>query len=150
MDGIVLVIVDGLMHGATNEPMASMLEDQVESNVGSSKNLFQSKHYRWTIAINYTIRSSPRWSIHLFLFQMFPTFPRGLVEIFFQNFYAIPQFFGILILIFELTIPSYTHVFSHSSIGNTFILIFEQPSSLCAILSRCWTLFSFQYHRSNV
>jgi hypothetical protein len=46
MDGIVLVIVDGLMHGATNEPMASMLEDQVESNVGSSKNLFQSKHYR--------------------------------------------------------------------------------------------------------
>jgi hypothetical protein len=46
MDGIVLVIVDGLMHGATNEPMTSMLEDQVESNVGSWKKMFQSKHYR--------------------------------------------------------------------------------------------------------
>ncbi len=27
MDGMVLVIVDGLMHGATNEQMASMLTD---------------------------------------------------------------------------------------------------------------------------
>jgi hypothetical protein len=35
MDGIVLVIVDGLVHGATNEPMASMLKDQVESNTSS-------------------------------------------------------------------------------------------------------------------
>jgi hypothetical protein len=26
-NGIVLVIVDGLMHGATNEPMTSMLKD---------------------------------------------------------------------------------------------------------------------------
>jgi hypothetical protein len=26
------------MHGATNEPMASMLKDQVQSNVGSWKN----------------------------------------------------------------------------------------------------------------
>ncbi len=32
MDGIVLVTVDGLMHGATNKSMTSMLEDQVESN----------------------------------------------------------------------------------------------------------------------
>jgi hypothetical protein len=46
VDGIVLVIVDGLMHGATNEPMAFMLEDQVESNDGSWIKLFQSKHYR--------------------------------------------------------------------------------------------------------
>jgi hypothetical protein len=45
-NGIVLVIVDGLMHGATNEPMTSMLKDYVESNVGSWKKLFQSKHYR--------------------------------------------------------------------------------------------------------
>ncbi len=44
MDGMVLVIVDGLMHGATNEQMASMLKDQIESNVGSWKNLFQSVH----------------------------------------------------------------------------------------------------------
>ncbi len=35
MDGIVLLIVDGLMHCATNGPMAFMLKDQVESNVGS-------------------------------------------------------------------------------------------------------------------
>jgi hypothetical protein len=35
IDGIVLVIVDGLVHGATNEPMASMLKDQVESNTSS-------------------------------------------------------------------------------------------------------------------
>jgi len=35
MDGIILVMVDGLMHGATNEPMASMLEDQVEISVSS-------------------------------------------------------------------------------------------------------------------
>jgi hypothetical protein len=36
MDGIVLVMVDGLiMHGATNEPITSMLEDQVKSSVGS-------------------------------------------------------------------------------------------------------------------
>jgi hypothetical protein len=27
MDGIVLVMIDGLMHGAKNEPMVSMLED---------------------------------------------------------------------------------------------------------------------------
>jgi hypothetical protein len=39
MNGMVLVIVEGLVHGATNEPMASMLEDQVESNVGSSKKI---------------------------------------------------------------------------------------------------------------
>jgi hypothetical protein len=35
MDGIVLVTIYGPMHGATNEAMASMLEDQVQSNVGS-------------------------------------------------------------------------------------------------------------------
>jgi hypothetical protein len=35
MDGIILVTIDGLVHGATNELMTSMLEDQVESNVGS-------------------------------------------------------------------------------------------------------------------
>jgi hypothetical protein len=44
MDGIVLVIIYGPMHGATNEPMASMLEDQVQSNVDLGKKLFQSKH----------------------------------------------------------------------------------------------------------
>jgi hypothetical protein len=38
MDGIILVMVDALMHDATN--------DQVESNVGSWKKLFQSKHYK--------------------------------------------------------------------------------------------------------
>jgi hypothetical protein len=32
MDGIVLVMIDGLVHGATNESMTSMLEDQVESS----------------------------------------------------------------------------------------------------------------------
>jgi hypothetical protein len=35
MDGIVLVMVDGLMHCATHGQMAFMLEDRVESNVGS-------------------------------------------------------------------------------------------------------------------
>jgi hypothetical protein len=35
MDGIVLVTVDGLVHDATNEPMAYMLKDRVESSVGS-------------------------------------------------------------------------------------------------------------------
>jgi hypothetical protein len=34
MDGMVLVTVDGLVHGATNQLVASMLEDQVKSNVG--------------------------------------------------------------------------------------------------------------------
>jgi hypothetical protein len=29
MDGIILVTFDGLLHGATNEPMKSMLEDWV-------------------------------------------------------------------------------------------------------------------------
>ncbi len=38
MDGIVLVKIYRPMHGATNEPMASMLKDQVQSNVGSWKN----------------------------------------------------------------------------------------------------------------
>jgi len=37
MDGMILMTVDGLMHGATNEQMASMLKDQIESNVGSWK-----------------------------------------------------------------------------------------------------------------
>jgi hypothetical protein len=46
MDGIILVIVYGLMHAATNEPMAFMLEDQVEINASSRKKLFQSKQYR--------------------------------------------------------------------------------------------------------
>jgi hypothetical protein len=35
MDGIILVTINGLMYDATNEPMAFMLEDQVQSNVGS-------------------------------------------------------------------------------------------------------------------
>ncbi len=63
MDGILLVTIYGPMHGATNEPMAFMLEDQVQSNVGSWKKLFQSKHYRRANAISCTICSSPRWSI---------------------------------------------------------------------------------------
>ncbi len=46
MDGIVLVMVDGLVHGATNEPMASMLKDQVESSVGSWKILVRFEHYK--------------------------------------------------------------------------------------------------------
>jgi hypothetical protein len=40
MDGTVLMMVDELVHGATNELVASMLEDQVESNVGSWKKIF--------------------------------------------------------------------------------------------------------------
>jgi hypothetical protein len=46
MDGIVLVMIDGLVHGPTNEPKASMLKDQVGSNVCSWKKLFQSKQNR--------------------------------------------------------------------------------------------------------
>ncbi len=38
MDGIVLVMIDGLMHGATNESMTFMLKDQIESS-GSKVNL---------------------------------------------------------------------------------------------------------------
>jgi hypothetical protein len=30
MDGIILVIVDGLVRGATNEPKASLSKDQLE------------------------------------------------------------------------------------------------------------------------
>jgi hypothetical protein len=44
MDGIVLVMVDGLVRGATNEPMAFMLKDQVEPSVGSWKILLQFEH----------------------------------------------------------------------------------------------------------
>jgi len=46
MDGIVLVMVDGLMHGAKNEPMISMLEDQVELSANLLKKLMKSKHYK--------------------------------------------------------------------------------------------------------
>jgi len=46
MDKIVLVTVDGLAHGATNEPMAFILKDQVESSVGSWKILVQFKLYK--------------------------------------------------------------------------------------------------------
>jgi hypothetical protein len=46
MDGIVLVMVDGPVHSATNEPMASMLKDQVESSVSSWKILIQFEHYK--------------------------------------------------------------------------------------------------------
>lgn len=63
MDGIVLVMVDGLMHGAKNEPMISMLEDQVELSANLLKKLMKSKHYKWTIVISCTICFSPRWSI---------------------------------------------------------------------------------------
>jgi hypothetical protein len=38
MDGIVLVMIDGLVHGATHESMTFMLKDQVESS-GSRVNL---------------------------------------------------------------------------------------------------------------
>jgi hypothetical protein len=31
MDGIVLVMIDGLVHGATNESMTSMLKNHIES-----------------------------------------------------------------------------------------------------------------------
>jgi len=63
MDGIVLVMVDGLMHGAKNEPTVSMLEDQVESSANLLKKLIKSKHYKWTIVISCTICPFPRWSI---------------------------------------------------------------------------------------
>ncbi len=49
MDGIILVTVDGLMHDATNEPMAFMLEDLVEIIVSSWKILFQSKQLQLII-----------------------------------------------------------------------------------------------------
>jgi hypothetical protein len=54
------VTIYGHMHGATNEPMASMLEDRVQSNVSSWKKLLQSKHYRWAISISCIICSPPR------------------------------------------------------------------------------------------
>jgi hypothetical protein len=38
MDGIVLVMIDGLVHGATNESMTFVLKDQIESG-GSRVNL---------------------------------------------------------------------------------------------------------------
>jgi hypothetical protein len=63
VDGIILVTIDGLVHVATNEPMASMWKDQVGSNVGSWKKLFEFEHYSWTIVISCTIYSSARWSI---------------------------------------------------------------------------------------
>jgi len=44
MDRIILVIVDGLVHGATNEPMTSLSKDQLESSIIRSWELFfQSK-----------------------------------------------------------------------------------------------------------
>jgi len=47
MDRIILVIVDGLMHGATNEPTTSLSKDQFESSIVRSwEKLFQSKHYK--------------------------------------------------------------------------------------------------------
>jgi len=47
MDRIILVIVDGLMRGATNEPTTSLSKDQLESSIVRSwENLFQSKHYK--------------------------------------------------------------------------------------------------------
>jgi hypothetical protein len=35
-----------LEHGATNEPMVAMLEDQIELSASSQKKLFQSEHYK--------------------------------------------------------------------------------------------------------
>jgi len=49
MDGIILVMVDGLMHNATNEPMAFMLEDLIKIIVSSWKQLFQSKQLQLII-----------------------------------------------------------------------------------------------------
>jgi hypothetical protein len=50
MDRIILVIVDGLVRGATNEPMISLSKDQLESSIVRSwEELFQSKHYKWAI-----------------------------------------------------------------------------------------------------
>jgi len=43
------VTIDGLMHDATNEPMAFMLEDLVEISASSWKNLFQSKQLQLII-----------------------------------------------------------------------------------------------------
>jgi hypothetical protein len=46
MDRIILVIVDGLVHGATNEPMKSLSKYQLESSIVISwEKMFQSKHY---------------------------------------------------------------------------------------------------------
>jgi hypothetical protein len=38
MDAIILAIINGLVHGAINELMTSMLEDQVESRLVHRKN----------------------------------------------------------------------------------------------------------------
>jgi len=47
MDRIILVIVDGLVHGATNQRMTSLSKDQLESSIVRSwEKLFQSKHYK--------------------------------------------------------------------------------------------------------
>ncbi len=47
MDRIILVIVDGLMRGATHEPTISLSKDQLKSSIARSwEELFQSKHYK--------------------------------------------------------------------------------------------------------
>jgi hypothetical protein len=50
MDRLILVIVDGLVRGATNEPMTSLSKDQLESSIVRSwEKLFQSKQYKRVI-----------------------------------------------------------------------------------------------------
>ncbi len=55
MDGIILVTIDGLIHDATNEPMAFMLEDLVEIITSSWKKLFQSKQLQLQLIIPFVI-----------------------------------------------------------------------------------------------
>ncbi len=71
MDGIILVTVDGLMHDATNEPMAFMLEDLVEIIVSSWKKLFQSKQLQLQLQL-----IIPFVIYFIFIFSDFPHLPK--------------------------------------------------------------------------
>ncbi len=74
-----------------------------------------------------------------FFFELSPHSQEGWWGVFFAH--LIPQLFGFLILIFELTIPSYAHVHNHLCIRNTFILILPTFIIVCNIpisMPRVW------------
>ncbi len=104
MDRIILVIVDRLVHGATNEPMTSLSKDQLESNIVRSwEELFQSKHYKWAILF------APLKVINLTIFFLdLHHLSKKVSGFFFKFFGAIPNCLGFLF---------------YFEINNTFIML---------------------------
>jgi hypothetical protein len=85
MDGIVLVMVHALMHGAINEPIAFTLEDKLNQVLVHEKNCSNSNTIDQQLQLDVSFVPHQGDQFNYF-FRTFPTFSRRWCDFFFSIF----------------------------------------------------------------